>query len=214
MHMPSFGAFAQAPVQPAPRRNCALDATATRIVTAAQGAGRLDARAVAAVRSILNTYFRAQAGKVQSIRYREGEPGLLTTRVGTGPGAQGIITVGKYFIEHTTPSGFARRVMQLGHELKHIDQYRAGMIGAARRHEREFLAFCWGALAPERPGTGCVSHSTRVNLIDAALRHWNCLSAATRAKYPRHHAALLRERPVHQRASGRPATPVPTQCAG
>ncbi len=198
------------------RSRCAnpLDATATAIITAAQDATRgVWDRGVATVWSILRTYYPSEVGKVSAVVYVEDVPGLRTTRGGTGPGATGVVSVGRNFLEYTTAPYFARRVLQVGHELRHVDQWRAGMIGPAVKAEREFLAHCWTALAQEKPGTGCMYHATRVGIIDAALGNFNCLSAARRAKYAREEAALLALRAREQTASGRAATAPPTGCA-
>jgi hypothetical protein len=190
-----------------------LDVRARAIISAAQDQTLgLYGRAVRAVWSIIRTYYPSEAGKVAAVIYLTREPGLNTTRVGRGASARGVIAVGPYFIEHTTSQYFARRVLQVGHELKHIDQWRAGMIGDARKDEREFLAFHWEATASEPPGTGRVSHSTRVALIDAALGYLNCLGRNDHARYHQQGQELLRLRPTHQAASGRPATPAPTSC--
>jgi hypothetical protein len=85
------------------------------------------------------TYYPTEATKVAAVIYSESVTGLRTTRAGTGPTATGIIAVGRDFIDNTTETFFARRVLQVGHELQHIDQYRAGMIGANNKAKREFL---------------------------------------------------------------------------
>jgi hypothetical protein len=115
-------------------------------------------------------------------------------------------------VEHTDDQFFARRVLQVGHELRHIDQWRAGMVGPTRKAEREFLAHCWAALTPELPGTGCLPHATRVAIIDAALGNLNCLSASVRARYAQHERTLLALRQREQAASGRATTSAPTAC--
>lgn len=190
-----------------------LDGRARTIIAVARDPAQgIWGRAVATVWSILRTYYPAETEKVSSVIYSENVPGLLTTRLGTGPLARGAISVGRYFIEHTTEEFFARRVLQVGHELQHVDQYRAGMIGHDRQPEREFLAHCWTVFAAERPGTGRMSHSTRVSIIDAALGNLNCLSASVRARYARHEESLRAIRPSEQAASGRPATLSPTTC--
>ena len=85
----------------------------------------------------------------------EVEPGRAQHRVGRqGQGPQGKITVGHSFLQQTTEQGFARRVLQVDHELEHVRQHRAGMGGANRQDEREFLAFQREALEPELAGTG------------------------------------------------------------
>jgi hypothetical protein len=66
--------------------------------------------------------------------YNENEPGLSTTRMVRGNDIKGKITVGKHFIEHI--DGFARRVLQVGHELQHVQQQRDGM-GAARNQDKQ-----------------------------------------------------------------------------
>jgi hypothetical protein len=201
----------------APRRRACqnpLDARANAIIAAAQDPARgLFDRGVATIWSILRTYYPSEAGKVSAVVYVEGVPGLRTTRVGTGPGARGVISVGRSFLENTTAAYFARRVLQVGHELRHIDQWRAGMIGSARKAEREFLAHCWTALAAEKPGTGCMYHATRVGIIDAALGNLQCLDAQVRAGYAREAAALMALRSREQAASGRAATAPPATCA-
>jgi hypothetical protein len=126
----------------------------------------------------------------------------------------GTITVGRYFVDNTTSAGIARRVLQVGHELQHIDQQRSGKGGPTNRHLREFLAFHWEATAPEAAGTGRVSHATRVALIDAALGNYNCLDATEKTQHQTKQQELLTLRTTEQAASGQPATPAPTACSG
>src|SRR5207247_1955655 len=133
---------------------------------------------------------------------------------GTGSAITGTITVGRYFVENTTGAGIARRVLQVGHELQHIDQQRSGKGGPTNRHLREFLAFHWEATAPEAAGTGRVSHATRVALIDAALGNYNCLDATEKTQHQTKQQELLTLRTTEQAASGQPATPAPTACSG
>ncbi len=95
-----------------------LDAKARAIIAAARDTTRgIWDRAVATVWNILRTYYPSEVGKVSAVIHVEGVPGLRTTRVGTGPTARGVISVGRYFVEHTTEPYFARRVLQAGHEL-------------------------------------------------------------------------------------------------
>ena len=199
---------------PVPSR-CAnpIDATAKAIIAAAQDLSKpIDLRGRELVRAIVGSYFPAEAAKVSGVQFLESLPGLQTTSEGAGPGAQGLIRVGRYFVEHTDDQFFARRVLQVGHELRHIDQYRGGMVGPARKAEREFLAHCWAALTPELPGTGCMPHATRLAIIDAALGNLNCLSVPVRARYAQHERTLLALRQREQAASGLPATPAPASC--
>jgi hypothetical protein len=124
----------------------------------------------------------------------------------------GLIRVGDDFLTHMTPRHFPRRVLQVGHEVFHINQWRAGMAGAARKAEREFLAFNWEVTTPELPGTGCMQHATRVALIDAALGNFNCLGASQQQQYAQQRANLLTLRVREQTASGLPPTSPPTAC--
>jgi hypothetical protein len=180
-----------------------FDATARAIIAAAQDPKLgIYGRAVRAVWGILRTYYPTEATKVAAVVYSEGVQGLQTTRAGTGP--TGIIIVGRTFIEDTTDIFFARRVLQVGHELRHIDQYRAGMIGPANKAKREFLAHYWTAFASEKPGTGCVARATRVDIIDCALAYCHCMSATERARYAEHERRLLA-----LRSQLRPRTPWP-----
>ena len=102
--------------------------------------------------------------------------GLEPQSEGAGATTSGLIRAGRYFVENTDDQLFARRVLQVGYELRHIDQWRAGMVGPARKAEREFLAHFWVATTPEPSGTGCMPHATRVNVIDAALGNFYCMS--------------------------------------
>ncbi|HEV7397406.1 MAG TPA: hypothetical protein VGN86_12915 [Pyrinomonadaceae bacterium] len=190
-----------------------LDARAQAIIAAANApTPGIYGRAVATVWSILRIYYPSEATKVSWVVFAENVPGLITTRMGTGPAATGGIRVGRYFIEHVSAHSFARRVLQVGHELRHVDQYRAGMIGHDRQPEREFLGHCWAVFAGERPGTGRMSHSMRVAIIDAALGNLNCLTAQVRARYQKHEERLRAMRATEQTASGNAATLPPTTC--
>ncbi len=199
--------------KPAAPKPGALDATAQAIVDAAQNEKTPIAdRATGAVRAIIRDYYGSDAAKVKSVKYEASNSGLEVDSSGKGAAIVGIITVGDYFVKNTNKQGFARRVLQVGHELQHIDQWRAGMTGANKSHQREFLAFYWEATAPARAGTGRVSHSTRVGLIDAALGHLYCL--ADRTPYAAQEKKLLEERKTHETASNKDATPPPSACAG
>lgn len=190
-----------------------LDSRAQAIIAAANApTPGIYGRAVSAVWSILRTYYPSEATKVSWVVYSESVPGLITTRMGTGPSATGGIRVGRYFIEHMNARSFARRVLQVGHELRHVDQYRAGVIDKARQPEREFLAHCWAVFAGERPGTGRMRHSMRVAIIDAALGYLNCLSAQVRERYRKHEERLRAVRATEQAASRGPATFPPSTC--
>jgi hypothetical protein len=185
--------------------NATLDLTARSIIAAAQNTSvAIETRGVQNVRNILNAYYPSEVGKVSNVQWDASLNGLLTTRQGTGPAATGLITVGRQFTDGTVERHFARRVLQTGHELRHIDQYRAGMIGPARKAEREFLAHYWTATTPPKPGTGCMVSGTLLAIIDCSLSFRNCMTAADQARYPTHERRLL-----DLRSRLRPATPWP-----
>ncbi len=153
------------------------DVHADAIVTSAKDSHvPLGDRAVAAVKSIVREYY--DESMLSDVVYDENEGGLSTTPVGRGSDIKGKITVGKYFIEHI--DAFARRVLQVGHELQHVQQQRDGMGGPRNKDKREFLAHSWGALEPEKNGTGRLPDAQRRDMIDAALGYFNCLAEDVR----------------------------------
>lgn len=199
----------QARPRPAP-----VDANAQRIIDLAQDAGRpLAERAVAVVRAIINQYYSADASKISGITYREAESGLNITYSGRGGSTTGAIVVGRYFVEHTDQRNFARRVAQVRHEIEHVEQERAGMTGRRRQDEREFIAFYHEALFSEPTGAGRIQHSTRVQLIDAALGYYYCLSDELRQSNQSRRDELTTRRTEAVRASGRSDLgDAPTSC--
>lgn len=191
-----------------------LDEKAKAIIAQAQNDKiKADERAVQAVRSIIKEYYPSDESKVDSVVYDDEKAGtgVSVTSKGTGETTTGIIHVGKNFLAGVTERHFARRVLQVGHELEHINQWRSGMAGGQRSAEREFLAFYHEALAPEKPGTGRMQRSTRVNLIDAALGYY-CLTAEQQKQYATNKKELLDRRPGEVKASGHPSTDPPTEC--
>ena len=189
-----------------------LDDRARAIIDAAHGTqGSAGERAMNAVRQIINTYYADRASLVSAVTYDSAERGLLTTSVGHGASSTGSIAVGDYFIAHI--ADFARRVLQVGHELEHIQQYRSGLGGGTHRHEREFLAFYHEGTAGAVPHTGRMAHATRVDLLDEAIRHYNAFSDADKARYAEQYRDLLEQRNRHQRASGWQPTAPPTDAA-
>lgn len=168
--------------------------------------------AIELVWRIIQTYYPGEAAKVSGVGWEAALPGLSTGRIVARNGAvTGDIRVGQYFVDHTTPQGFARRVLQVGHELRHIDQYRGSPTMS--QDLREFLAFHWEALATELPGTGCMPHAMRRDLIDWALRYYNCLPAAQQSQFAAHRSALLARRMSVNGTHGNPSTAPPTACA-
>jgi hypothetical protein len=88
-------------------------------------------------------------------------------------------------------------------------RHRRGMGGPKTAHLREFLAFTREALAPEVEGTGRVSHSTRVSLIDAALKHYYKTGKPDRDKHKDKRDKLLEAPKEHAAKSGRKYGPPP-----
>ena len=190
-----------------------LDEKAQKIVDAARDTkvGE-EKRAVELVKSIITTYFSGDAGLMDKIEWNQSQTGLETGQVGKGKDAKGHMYVGHEFLADTDERLFARRVIQVDHELEHVRQYRAGMTGDAKQDEREFLAFQREALEQELQGTGRVQHGSRINLIDGALGYLYCLGEAAQKKYADKKQALLDEREKHNGKGGHPKTDPPTSC--
>jgi hypothetical protein len=198
----------EAPTKEKPKAT-ALDAKAQAIVDAAQDSKQnIATRAVQSVKSIISTYYSADADLVKEVAYVKSEPGL-NTEVATGKNVKGKIEVGDYFVNNTTKKGLARRVIQVDHELEHVRQHRHGMGGPKTKNLREFLAYHREALAPELPGTGKVSHATRVDLIDAALKNYAGMSEDQKKAEAGKKDELLKIRPDHVKKSGK-TFPEPT----
>jgi hypothetical protein len=202
--------------EPPARRGCRrnpIDARAATIIAAARDQSQpLDVRGRELVRAICRTYFPSEGSKVSGVQFIEHLSGLETQSEGAGATTRGLIRVGRNFVENTDDQLFARRVLQVGHELRHIDQWRAGMVGPARKAEREFLAHFWVATTPEPSGTGCMPHATRVAIIDAALGNFYCISPADRSRYGHFERTLLALRQREQAASGRAFAAPPVTC--
>jgi len=182
-----------------------LDSKAKAIIRVAQDQNiSIEKRAVDVVSNILRTYYSTELSKVPKIQYIDHLPaddekpkekrfqGLDTTSSGLGSNATGVVrVVTPYFVENTNDHQFARRVLQVGHELQHVDQYRTKMTGKDRSNEREFLAFTWEALAAEKPGTGCMNAGTRLALISGALKYHDRLAHDVQEKYRGHRTRLV-----------------------
>lgn len=190
-----------------------IDKDAQALIDLAQDTTKtLKWRALELVSRMLATYFPTQASMVAGVHFDEAEPGLSVTFRGKAASRVGLITVGRNFVEGTTKRHIARRVAQLDHEITHIEQQRAGMAGANRSDEREFLAFAEEAAFTERPGTGTIPNAMRVTLVDGALGYFNCLSADLQKQYANRRQALLTLRAKHDGKSGNPSTNPPTAC--
>jgi uncharacterized protein DUF4157 len=189
-----------------------IDKKAQAIINAAQNTKiPIKKRAIQAVNNIIKTYFPSQAGMVKKVVYKASEPGLEVSAAST-PKAKGTITVGDYFVKNTNKKRLARRVLQVDHEFEHIRQQRQGLGGPQRKHLREFLSFTREALSPEKPGTGRVSHSTRVALIDAALKNYSKLKNKEKIMYKKKCVNLIAARKTHSAKSGRKHPHPPSSC--
>lgn len=188
-----------------------LDERAQKIIEAAKDTAKpIDRRAIDAVNDILKVYW--DPSMVKEVVYSEKEPGLATTPVGKGKEIKGKITVGRYFVEHI--DSFARRVIQVGHELQHVKQQREGMGGQTKMHEREFLANAWSAMESEQAGTGRMSHSMRRDYADEALSHYYCLSSDEQKRHVDKKAELTKLRDAEDKASGAHKDAPAAKCAG
>ena len=196
-----------------PKCNPKLDSKAQAIIDIAADTSLSEAeRAERVVRAIVKTYYPKSVRKFATISYDASKRGLEVTYTGKGEKIQGEVTVGKDFLQNTSPKWFARRVLQVGHEIIHVNQQRKGMSGGKQRARREFLAHSWTALAPSPPGTGCLLHRTRVGMIDCALRYFYCMTADQRNNNMQTYKNLLDRRPLEIKASGRKFGPAPSGC--
>jgi hypothetical protein len=191
-----------------------LDAAAAAIVQAAGDTSQpIEKRAVDLVWAILRTYHAGRVDLVKEVKYDEADAGL-TTEVATGARVQGTIKVGRAFLDEALHS-FARRPLQVAHELEHVEQHRQRMGGPATQHLREFLGFFHEATGTEFAGTGRMSHSTRVALIDGALNHYRQMTEEQQQEHADKHQQLVDERARHDAASGhRSARPPARQRSG
>ncbi len=142
--------------------------------------------------------------------YKQDRKGLLT-EVKEDPSATGVIEVGDDFVKNTDEVKFGRQVLQVGHELEHIDQHRHGMGGPEKHDQREFLAFYDEAFAKAKPGTGGVQRSMRAHLIDTAIGYYYCLSDDLKETYKPKLQDLLDQRP-HEIKRGYKRAEPPTRC--
>jgi len=195
-------------------RPAAVSAEAHRIIDAAQDSSQPIAdRAVAVVRAIIAQFYPADASKISEVRYTAGLGGLAVTAIGHGATTTGRLEVGDTFTLQTTKAHFARRVAQVRHEIEHVEQYRAGMSGASRRDQREFLAHYHAAVSEAPPGAGRMQHSSRVNVIDGALGYYYCLTEDLRESKVAQRDELIALRASSVKRSGRDDLgDVPTNC--
>jgi hypothetical protein len=193
-----------------PVKSTDLDETAQGIVKDAQSDKPKEERAKAAVWAIITGYYPSKKDLVTDVIWTSSLSGLKTHAIGKGTKWKANIEVGEYFIDHTTgKTDFARRVLQVGHELEHIEQHNRGLGGKEHYHEREFLAFYHEGIAPLVAGTGKMAHATRVDLLDEAIRHYNAFSDTEKEKYADDYKALLEKRAEEMKASNKDPTDPP-----
>jgi hypothetical protein len=197
-----------------PKCDTTIDAKAQKIIDAAADTSvSADTRAIQAFTSIMSTYYSRSGGKFDKVSYDATEKGLLITYKGSGEKLRGDVVIGEDFLRNMTSKFFARRVLQVGHEIIHVNQQRKGMSGKAMKARREFGAHSWAALTPTFTGTGCITHSTRVAMIDCALRHYYCMSEKQRKQHKSRIKPLLTRRPLEVKASGKTFDPAPSSCS-
>ncbi|WPU91354.1 DUF4157 domain-containing protein [Mucilaginibacter sabulilitoris] len=206
------GATAPATVAPGVRND--IDARAQNIIDrAADTAVPIATRATRAVSDIVCAYYPQDSGKVRNITYVSAEAGLHTQSVGSGATTQGDIDVGDYFVNNISQTSIARRVLQTGHELDHIGQYRTGLAGGQHKDEREFLAFYHNAVADEFAGTRRMADSMRKTIIDQALGYYYCLDQTLQQTHLTKQQELLTKRQTVNGTRGNAPTSPPTACA-
>jgi hypothetical protein len=189
----------------------ALDARASAIVAGAQDDTKKtrEERAVDAVRAIVNQYYASDASLVSDVVYDDAKAGSgVHVDQKFGPDSKpatstGVVYVGATFLAGVDQRNFARRVLQIGHEIEHITQWRGGLAGGQNKAEREFLAFYHEALGVEKAGTGTVPHATRVALIDAALGNFFCLTAEKQKANESKKSELIKRRSAEVASSNR-----------
>jgi hypothetical protein len=173
------------PASPQAQSTTSFDETARSIIQGAQDSSRPAwIRGVTAVWRIIHEYYASEGMNVNVVTFDNTQAG---TGLATSPHpainpVSGKIFVGDAFLAGVQdPKGFAHRVLQVGHELEHIRQFRDPALGpdAAKKDEREFLAFYHEALAAPVPHTGRFQHGTRISVIDQALGYYNCLASST-----------------------------------
>ncbi|WP_197514980.1 DUF4157 domain-containing protein [Mycobacterium sp. 852013-50091_SCH5140682] len=169
-------------------------------------------RAVHLIKDIVTAYYPGDAAKLDAVVYDNAAAGtgLQTESVGSGSNAKGKVSVGDTFLNSV--DNFARRVLQVGHELQHIEQYRTGLAGGQHKNLREFLAFHDEALAAEKSGTGRMSYATRRDLIDGALGYFHCLTADEQKENTTKKDALMKRRAEVDGKAGNDPTSPPTSC--
>src|SRR5260221_4214113 len=86
------------------------------------------------------------------------------------------------------------------------------MIGRVNDEKRKFLGFYQEAMEPEKAGTGRLSYSPRLDIIDAALGSLNCLSSEEQTSFAGEKGKLLKRREEANGKAGNAPTNPPTAC--
>ena len=176
-------------------------------------------RAVEVVKAIIDAYYSADKHLVDSVIFDEAKAGdgvhagEKFSKTSKNEESTGIIAVGSKFLEQTTERHFARRVLQVGHEIEHIHQWREGLAGGQNAKEREFIAFYHEATNPEKTGTGRMVPSSRLRLIHAALDNYVCMDAKQQKAHASEQKELLTKRTEIISAGTKAEKEVPTECA-
>lgn len=197
----------------------ALDEKAKKIIAIAADTTRTgEQRAVAIVQAIIDEYYAADKPLVDSVVHDNAKAGsgVLASqkfsKTSKPEESTGIIYVGDDFLKGVTEKHFARRVLQVGHEIEHIHQWREGLAGGHKANEREFLAFYHEATLPEKPGTGRMVPSSRLRLIHGALDNYVCMPAEKQTEHTVKQKALLDTRKSIIDAGTKAEQEVPTTC--
>lgn len=197
-----------------------LDEKAKKIIAiAADTKKKIEERGVEVVTAIIDTYYSADKALVDSVVFNDAEAGTgvkASQKFAKGSKPEestGIIYVSTYFTQQTTEKHFARRVLQVGHEIEHIHQWREGLSGGHKKNEREFLAHYHAATLPEKPGTGRMLPGTRLNVIHEALDNYVCMKDDRQKEHAAKKKELVDKRSSIIAAGTKDDKEVPTTCA-
>jgi len=197
----------------------AVDEKAKKIIAiAADTTLTADKRAVAVVQAIIDAYYASEKSIIDSVAYDNAKAGSgVQASQKFSPSSKpeestGIIYVGDDFLKGVTERHFARRVLQVGHEIEHIHQWREGLAGGQNTNEREFLAFYHEATLPEKAGTGRMVQSSRLRLVHAALDNYVCMPDKKQKEHTAKQKDLLNTRKSIIDAGTKAEAEVPTTC--
>jgi hypothetical protein len=170
-----------------------LDERAKKIVAImADTTKTAQVRGVETVKAIVKEYYSAEASKVKDVVWDPKLDAGLETEAADTKEAKGTINVSQDFVDRFNQTNPSRFILAVGHEIVHINQHReGGMGGPAHKHEREFFANRWTAMAQEATGTGRVNAPTKVSAIDVAIGHYNKMPEDDRKKYKKEFDDLL-----------------------